>query len=332
LLLNPEPQDPTLNNVLDHKALKWIFVGGKGGVGKTTTSCSLAIQLAKVRESVLIISTDPAHNLSDALCQKFSLQPEIVNGFSNLYAMEIESKLDFEEMNSNMGGLENFIGNDPSFMQDFAMSFPGIDEAMSFAEVLNLIQTMKFSVIVFDTAPTGHTLRFLALPSTLEKGLGKLFALKNKFASMFQQVSTLFGGAANGMNIEGMMTKLENTKKIIEEANKQFKNADLTTFICVCIPEFLSVFETERLVQELTKVEMDTQNVVVNQILFPDHDKDCHLCMARSKMQKKYLDQIDTLYDDFHIVKMPLLENEIRGIQSLTDFSQFLLSPYHASK
>jgi arsenite-transporting ATPase len=327
--------EPSLQSLLDQRSLRWIFVGGKGGVGKTTTSCSLAIQLAKVRRSVLLISTDPAHNLSDAFSQKFGKEARLVNGFDNLSAMEIDPNGSMQDLlagqgeggaQEDLGAMGGGIGG---MMQDLAFAIPGIDEAMSFAEVLKQVKSLSYETIVFDTAPTGHTLRFLQFPSVLEKALAKVSQLSSQYGPLLNGFLGANGSLPNGQNLNDMMEKLESLRETISEVNTQFKDAELTTFVCVCIAEFLSLYETERMIQELANYGIDTHSIVVNQLLFPKNGSDCDQCNARRKMQRKYLDQYEELYaEDFNVVKMPLLVEEVRGKEKLERFSAMLTTPY----
>lgn len=98
----------------------------------------------------------------------------------------------------------------------------------------------------------------------------------------------------------------------------------MTTFIAVCIPEFLSMYETERLTQELMRYNIDIRNIVINQVLMND-STNCKMCMSRQNMQNKYITQIYDLFEDFHISKMPLMEEEIRGVQNLYSFAKLLI-------
>eukprot|EP00049_Salpingoeca_infusionum_P026783 m.27892 g.27892 ORF g.27892 m.27892 type:complete len:119 (-) comp8996_c0_seq2:178-534(-) len=109
--------DPTIQNILDQDTLKWIWVSGKGGVGKTTCSSSIAIQLAKAGKKVLLMSTDPAHNLSDAFAQKFGATPTAVEGIPNLKCMEIDPE---EQLSDKVSQLDGWLSHSPKCIATLA--------------------------------------------------------------------------------------------------------------------------------------------------------------------------------------------------------------------
>ncbi|KAJ5067247.1 atpase asna1 [Anaeramoeba ignava] len=354
----------TLSNLLQRKSLQWIMFGGKGGVGKTTISCSFAIELSKFRESVLIISTDPAHNLSDAFDQKITSEPTKINGFTNLYAMETNNSFELDEKDDLEKKLDNSQSNPTfNFFQNATKSFPGIDEMMNFFNFMKLVSDMEFSVVVFDTAPTGHTLKLLSLPEFLNKPFSKIFDLKSTALKLATKLMPDFLSESDEPEEEQM----DILNKSLDQVTAQLRDSEKTTFINVCIAEFLSLYETERMVQELFKFGINTNNLVVNQLIIPEKSekileilkqdqqtqeeiangiqtklkinsqndsenlrflKNCPLCDSRSRLQKKYLDDIDILYEDFYVTKMPLFPFEIRGIERLKRFSQLLFDPY----
>eukprot|EP00760_Papus_ankaliazontas_P001952 PhM_4_TR10754/c0_g1_i1/m.56588/K01551/arsA, ASNA1; arsenite-transporting ATPase len=343
---------PTLQSIVQSNSLQWIFVGGKGGVGKTTTSCSLATLLARTpftdpvtKESrnrrVLIISTDPAHNVSDAFNQMFGKKPTPVKGIDGLEAMEVDPSsvtkdVDyFSEWNLEKAAgsreegenLRSIVG----VLKQAATTLPGIDEVTVFVEIMREVQRLKYDTVVFDTAPTGHTLRLLALPQTLNESVDKLMDVQG--LSGLVQAASQFVGNATGMTSDEFTEKMTKWRTQVKEVQQQFTDHSKTAFVCVCIPEFLSVYETERLVQELTKYNIGCEHIVVNQLVKkPSSEPPCRMCDARVRIQQKYMEQVFDLYEDFNVVQMPLLGEEVRGVDALCRFSQFLLSPYDADK
>ena len=288
--------------------------------------------------------------MSDAFCQKIGREPTPINGFTNLSAMEIDANEDMESIQSSM---EQAAGTDEdtglsNLMSELTSSIPGIDEAMSFSELMKQVQNMDYDVVVFDTAPTGHTLRLLSFPTILENALGKVMELKDRFGGLIGQASAMMGGGSPAQMQDAIVGRLEETRAVINKVNDAFQNPEVTTFVCVCIPEFLSIYETERLVQELSKFGIDSHNIIVNQVLFPEKDAEelgewfeatkaslpkeareiCAKMMARKRMQDKYIGQCFDLYgDDFNVTLMPILDHEVRGVEKLKDFSELLVNP-----
>jgi len=188
--------------------------------------------------------------------------------------MEIDVNDDVEKLQGDISGTtdDDVQAGVNSLITELTNSIPGIDEAMSFSELMKQVQGLDYDVVVFDTAPTGHTLRLLSFPTILEKALGKVMELKDRFGGIIGQATALLNGGNPGNTQELLIGKLEETRTVINKVNDAFQDPDLTTFVCVCIPEFLSIYETERLVQELSKFGIDSHNIVVNQVLFPEKD------------------------------------------------------------
>jgi len=185
---------------------------------------------------------------------------------------------------------------------------------------------MNYTTVVFDTAPTGHTLRLLSAPQNLQKVFENFGGFQNLFP-MFSQVSEMMGMGLGGAGGGGEQNFLAEKKAMIQKIHTMLTDPDATTFVCVCIAEFLPVYETERLVQELTKLKIDCHNIVVNQLLFPERSDNCAYCSNRIKMQKKYLDEINELYEDFHVTKVPMQLKEVRGKDDISAFSELLVDP-----
>ena len=317
--------EETIQNILDQKTLKWIFVGGKGGVGKTTISASLSILLSKQGKKVLIISTDPAHNLSDAFNQKIGKQPTIIKGFENLYGIELDPEKDM----NNIDKLNEILHVEEKskvdgLLQTMEGTFPGIDEANNLKYISNLLDNKDYDIVVFDTAPTGHTLKLLEMPLIIGKSMEKIMELKLQFSPVIDSVGGVLGPEID-QKLNKFFTKMNELKDHMQKISDRFKDAEKTTFIAVCIPEFLSVYETERLVESLFKENIDIRNVVVNQVLMCDNPDKCKMCKSGTKMQKKYLEKIEEMFEDFHIIKVPLQKNEIRGAKNLENFYKFLI-------
>ena len=314
-----------------------VMFGGKGGVGKTSCASSSAIWAAEHGRNTLIISTDPAHSLGDSLGMELAPgEPTPVTGVKNLTALEINPKINMGEFqgitNMNpmedlgMGGMMDTFGMGD--LEDFAsMNPPGIDEALAFGKVLEFIETEHdYDLIVFDTAPTGHTLRLLSLPDTLSGWLGKLLKLRLRMGKLLGTFKKAFSKGEQ---------KEDNSLEILERLNNSIENAkeDLTnpvknSFVVVMIPEEMAIAETGRLLNELMKYNIPVSNIVINQ-LYSDAEELCNFCKARREMQQKNLLKIRDIFGEKLgkiLIEVPLFKEEIREYPKLKEMGENLIN------
>jgi arsenite-transporting ATPase len=323
LRMSAGEEDESLQRLVDLPGRRYILVGGKGGVGKTSTSSAIAIKLADEGLKTLIISTDPAHSLGDALMTDLSsgnVTPISEQGDGSLYALEVDLVQAVAEFKRIIQGLKG-DGEEDSISAKlglgdltdlFDVAPPGADELVALSKVISLVEegqaktamgeTILFDRVVIDTAPTGHTLRLLEYPGFLASLITKALSLRGKIDVPFDMVGQAGAFIASQLGIGKMPSKSDvekGGKKLNQEAIKfrdrmekfdqLLHDPERSEFVVVCIPTRLSTSETSRLVPDLLERGVGLRHLVVNQIVRSVDDTGAYLDRRR-KEQKKVLE------------------------------------------
>jgi arsenite-transporting ATPase len=239
---------------------------GKGGVGKSTTSSATAVHFAEQGKKVLLVSSDPAHNLGDLFDMKFTNTPKQINDIPNLWVKEIDAIEDathfMDMMNESMRKvLKKSTSVDMDVFKDLMM--PGIDEVFAMKSLLEDMKSSQWDLIVFDTAPTGHTLRALTSPDFMDAWLLRMLALRKKVKSL-KGILFKTSNASDEITdyILPLREKIGEIKSILSQPQ--------SSIFLVTIPEKLSVMETYRTLNFLNEgLKVNVGGVIVNRIM-PD--------------------------------------------------------------
>ncbi len=297
---------------LEQKDLKMIIFGGKGGVGKTSCSLACALGLAE-KHKTLVISTDPAHSISDSLCQEIGFRLQPVHNVKNLTAIEISADKAFKrfkkEHESELIKLFDTSTNldDEDIQQMMSLSIPGIDEVMSFKTIIDLIEENNYEKYVVDTAPTGHALRLLSSPVLLDEWIKMAAKMRWKYRYMIES----FSGDYKEDEADVMLLNL---KKTVKRIAALLSNRDKCEFIPVCIPEDMAIMETSRLLHELQQYHISSHQMILNNVMESDESG---FCRQRKAAQLKYINKASDIFKNIKIDIVPVFPEEIKGVAAL---------------
>jgi arsenite/tail-anchored protein-transporting ATPase len=290
-----------LPDFLTNGESKLFVFGGKGGVGKTTCAASAALSFSQTlqTEKILLVSTDPAHSLSDSLAE-MPLP-------SNLTIIEFDAAQYLEEFRKEHGARLLEIADRGTFLdkEDISrflnLSMPGMDELFGFLEISKWIEESKFDRIVVDTAPTGHTLRLLSMPRFFKSWIQTLDLLLEKHRYM----KTVFSGFYSPDELDEFILSLSGS---VENMEKILQDPSLSRFVPIMIAEELGVRETARLLHNLDDLGISAKDILVNRIYPEDAGP---ACSGRSE-QLELLDRLPSEFADRTLWLLPLFPGEIR--------------------
>ena len=327
-------------------APEYVLYGGKGGVGKTTMAAATGLSSAAGGVRTLVVSTDPAHSLSDTYETDIPAEPTRIREDMPLFAAEIDPDDAMEEgmfgadgdplggmgAMGGMGGMGGAAGGDPDGEEGLGSllggTMPGADEAAAMRQLLEYLDDPRFDRVIVDTAPTGHTLRLLQLPEIMDSMIGRVMKLRNRFSGMMDGLKGMFGG---GDDDADPTADLDELQERIERLRAVLSDPAQTDFRVVTIPEEMSVVESERLVARLDEFGIPVNTLVVNRVMEgvgdvadvdpawivePNPDT-CEFCARRWEVQQSALRRATDLFRGRDVKRVPLLANEVRGEAAL---------------
>lgn len=304
---------------------KIVFFGGKGGVGKTTCSASFALSCALQGKKTLLVSTDPAHSISDIF--EKPIGGKIINIDKNLDALEIDSGVESRKyMDGVRANLKNVLS--PIIVKEIkkqinaAAVSPGTEEAALFDKMIEIIndKSSEYDQIVFDTAPTGHTVRLMSLPELLGAWIKSLIDKRKKALSIMQMANN--AGKKNVDEVENdevikilrkRLENMENARKVITDNNR-------LSFIFVLNAEKLAIEETVKAIKILDTYKIKVDSLIVNRIL-PEDSVD-EFWKGRKVLENKYLEEIYNAFKGKDIIKIPMLSSDMRA-DNIKDIAKY---------
>ena len=306
---------------------RYLFFGGKGGVGKTTAASATALYLLnklKQNDSILLFSTDPAHSLSDSLDVKIGnrlVEVKQLRG-ARLFAYEMDASLALERFRGAHGKVLAEIAERGTLLDEedikelLSLSLPGLDEVMSLFELSELDREGKYAHIVIDTAPSGHTSRLLRLPEVFARMVKALDLMGDKHRYILAHF------ARRKPVADEVDLFLRDLSQRIESVRNLLHDRDQTSFTLVTIPEAMSVRETERYLELLREQGVPVRDLIINRV--EQEYEDCQYCRARVRSQQPWLKQIATLFSELRPHYIPLQPKEVRGMHDLKKLGKLI--------
>jgi arsenite/tail-anchored protein-transporting ATPase len=309
--------------------MRIILYSGKGGVGKTSVSAATGLELARRGHRTLVMSVDPAHSLSDCFDLERPLMDHeagrAVNVAKNLWIQEVDVQEEiarhWEAVYGYVAGLLNVSGLEQTLAEELAI-FPGMEEVSSLLYVNQYVREKAFDVILLDCAPTGESLRFVSIPTTLEWYMSKIFKVERRVAKMMRPMFNSFTSVP--LPEENYFENLQDLHRKLEGIDRVLADPRVTTVRLVTNPEKMVLKETQRAFTFFCLYGLTVDAVVVNRIL-PSGVSDSFFSAWR-ETQERWIQAIEEFFAPVEVWRVPLFQDEVLGTERLRALSKALFA------